>query len=103
MFRRQLRGGLIGGACGRGMCGIAGVRSLTGAPVSRVLLTNMASQLSHRGPDDSDTWAAGDAGFAHTRLSIIDLTGSRQPMSSANGLSHLVFNGEILNYRELRR
>lgn len=47
-------------------------------------------------------WLDGSVGLAHTRLSIIDLQGSQQPMVGAGGKRHLVFNGEILNYRELR-
>jgi asparagine synthase (glutamine-hydrolysing) len=62
----------------------------------------MAKQLTHRGPDDVGFWSDGAVGFAHTRLSIIDLGSSRQPMASVDGLRHLVFNGEILNYRQLR-
>lgn len=85
------------------MCGIAGVINLDGAPVRRQLLTAMADQLVHRGPDDCGIWIDGSRGLAHTRLSIIDVAASRQPMASAGGRAHLVFNGEILNYRELRR
>jgi asparagine synthase (glutamine-hydrolysing) len=84
------------------MCGIAGIRRLDGEPVSRDVLAQMAGQLIHRGPDETAIWAEGAVGFAHTRLSIIDVEGSHQPMSSAGGQTHLVFNGEILNYRELR-
>jgi asparagine synthase (glutamine-hydrolysing) len=84
------------------VCGIAGVRNLGGEPVSRELLLEMAAQLFHRGPDDSGTWAQGSVGLAHTRLSIIDIAGSQQPMVGASGRAHLIFNGEILNYRELR-
>jgi asparagine synthase (glutamine-hydrolysing) len=62
----------------------------------------MAKRLHHRGPDDSGFWSEGSVGFAHTRLSIIDLAGSPQPMAGANGTTHIAFNGEILNYRELR-
>lgn len=47
-------------------------------------------------------WLDGPTGMAHRRLSIIDLEGSHQPMVDASGHRHLVFNGEILNYRELR-
>jgi asparagine synthase (glutamine-hydrolysing) len=85
------------------MCGIAGVINLDGAPAHRGLLTEMAAHLVHRGPDDFGVWTEGARGFAHTRLSIIDIAASRQPMASAGGGAHLVFNGEILNYRELRR
>ncbi|MFG1930090.1 asparagine synthase (glutamine-hydrolyzing) [Mycobacterium sp. NPDC048908] len=84
------------------MCGIAGIRRFDGEPVSRELLAQMAEQLVHRGPDETGIWARGAVGFAHTRLSIIDISGSHQPMESVGGQYHLVFNGEILNYRELR-
>lgn len=87
---------------GWAMCGIAGVRRFDGEPVRGELLEAMAAQLAHRGPDDSGVWATGSAGLAHTRLSIIDVAGSQQPMVDASGSVHLVFNGEILNYRELR-
>ncbi|MGW5050972.1 asparagine synthase (glutamine-hydrolyzing) [Actinokineospora sp. NPDC004072] len=82
------------------MCGIAGYRRRDGAPADPGVLAEMAKVLHHRGPDDAGTWASGPVGFAHTRLSIIDLGASRQPMSA--GDVHLAFNGEILNYRELR-
>jgi asparagine synthase (glutamine-hydrolysing) len=62
----------------------------------------MATRLRHRGPDATGLWLDGPVGMAHTRLSIIDLQGSQQPMASVDGRRHLVFNGEILNYRELR-
>lgn len=84
------------------VCGIAGIRRLDGAPVDREALLQMAALLHHRGPDAMGVWLDGPVGMAHTRLSIIDLQGSQQPMASPDGLRHLVFNGEILNYRELR-
>ncbi len=84
------------------MCGIAGIRRFDGQAVSRELLAEMAKRLHHRGPDDSGYWTEGPIGFAHTRLSIIDLAGSPQPMAGASGTTHIAFNGEILNYRQLR-
>ncbi|SDM19599.1 asparagine synthase (glutamine-hydrolysing) [Lentzea albidocapillata subsp. violacea] len=84
------------------MCGIAGIRRFDGAPVSREVLAEMAKRLHHRGPDDSGFWSDGSIGFAHTRLSIIDLAGSPQPMAGASGTTTIAFNGEILNYRQLR-
>jgi asparagine synthase (glutamine-hydrolysing) len=84
------------------MCGIAGIRRFDGAPVSTELLAEMAKRLHHRGPDDSGFWADGSIGFAHTRLSIIDLAGSPQPMAGASGTTTIAFNGEILNYKQLR-
>jgi asparagine synthase (glutamine-hydrolysing) len=62
----------------------------------------MVAQLTHRGPDDIGVWTNGSVGLAHRRLSIIDVCGSRQPMTGVSGSTHLVFNGEILNYRQIR-
>ncbi|MFE6861292.1 asparagine synthase (glutamine-hydrolyzing) [Nocardia sp. NPDC057668] len=84
------------------MCGIAGVRRFDGAPVSGELLAKMGECLRHRGPDASGVWSDGPVGFAHSRLAIIDLAGSEQPMAGAGQQTHIAFNGEILNYRRLR-
>ena len=84
------------------MCGIAGISRFDGTAADPAVLHAMAERLSHRGPDDRGFWSDGPTGFAHTRLSIIDLAGSHQPMTSANGRYTLVFNGEIFNYRRLR-
>ena len=88
------------------MCGIAGIlQGPTSEAVSREQLGTLRSSLRHRGPDASGVWTSDDGrmGLAHTRLSIIDLspTGA-QPMHSMDGRYHLVFNGEIYNYIELR-
>jgi len=85
------------------MCGIAGVIRFDGSPVESALLSAMADQMVHRGPDGHGTWTEGGVGFAHRRLSIIDLAGSPQPMTSVDGRLHVTFNGEILNYQDLRR
>jgi asparagine synthase (glutamine-hydrolysing) len=84
------------------MCGIAGIMRFDGAPPSAAALDAMATALGHRGPDGSGTWIDGAVGLAHTRLAIIDPAGSAQPLESRGGDLHLVVNGEILNYRELR-
>jgi asparagine synthase (glutamine-hydrolysing) len=66
----------------------------------------MASVLAHRGPNDSGVWVDPQCGLglAHRRLSILDLSADgHQPMISAGGRHVLVFNGEIYNYRDLRR
>src|ERR1035437_9371527 len=90
------------------MCGIAGLISLDSKPLPEDAgkwLSAMSAALHHRGPDDRGTWLSGDhrAGLAHTRLSIIDPTPeAHQPMISAEG-NAIVFNGEIYNYRELRK
>ncbi|MCZ7525036.1 MAG: asparagine synthase (glutamine-hydrolyzing) [Acidimicrobiia bacterium] len=86
------------------MCGIVGIRRFDGARVDPERLRALADVLTHRGPDGAGVWisADGTAGLAHRRLSIIDVAGSPQPMSSVDGRVHVVFNGEIFNYRELR-
>lgn len=84
------------------MCSIAGMIDC-GDPV---ILGRMSSVMRHRGPDGSgQVWFdEHHSGFAHNRLSIIDLTpGGAQPMASADGRYWITFNGEIYNYRELRR
>src|SRR5688572_25524048 len=84
------------------MCGILGIRYFNGRRADKGVLRKMAAQLNHRGPDGEGFLALGGVGFGHTRLSIIDLAGSPQPMSSANGPCHITFNGEIFNYQSLR-
>src|SRR5882724_4595225 len=91
------------------MCGIFGVVGNCGS-VSQELVATAARSLGHRGPDDSGTVIidAGSAercqiGFAHTRLSIIDLSPlGHQPMQDPPTGNWIVFNGEIYNFRELR-
>ncbi len=63
----------------------------------------MTSRLVHRGPDAEGYWIDGPIGFGHRRLSIIDLSGSVQPMKSADSSCRITFNGEILNYQALRQ
>jgi len=85
------------------MCGIAGiVEQKPGAAPARDVLERMASLLQHRGPDDQGIAVRGEAGLAHRRLSIIDLSGGHQPMEGAGGALTIVFNGEIYNFREVR-
>ncbi len=87
------------------MCGIGGSVSLTRDPIpqlSRVLRV-MNDLQQHRGPDGEGIWQhpRALAGFAHRRLSIIDLATGHQPMSDNAG-NWVTYNGEIYNYRELR-
>jgi len=83
------------------MCGIAGRFERDGARPE--LLRAMSRALTHRGPDDEGYLEDGCIGLAHRRLSIIDLTGGHQPLGNEDGSIQIVFNGEIYNYRELRR
>ena len=86
------------------MCGIAGIFDTRGLrPIDTALVDRMLAAAPHRGPDGRGTWTAPGIGLGHLRLSIIDLAGSPQPMPSNDGSVMLVFNGEIYNFRELRR
>lgn len=86
------------------MCGIAGIFHYeTVKPVDPKRVERMTEAIAHRGPDGSGVWTAPGIGLGHRRLSIIDLAGSPQPMHSADERAVIVFNGEIYNYRELRR
>jgi len=72
----------------------------------RQIINSMTATLVHRGPDDSGVWVDEYAGIAlgFRRLSILDLTAKgHQPMVSADGRYVLVMNGEVYNYRELRK
>src|ERR1035437_4639133 len=80
------------------MCGIAGYLGSGDA----ALLDAMTSALLHRGPDGGGAVVDGPAGLAMRRLAIIDVPGGRQPMASSSGRIHLVFNGELYNFRELK-
>lgn len=84
------------------MCGIAGVVNVDGEPAGQDTLCSMVRLLRHRGPDASGVQLLGEAGLAHARLSIIDLSGGAQPMSDVAERLWITFNGEIYNYVELR-
>ncbi len=83
------------------MCGIAGVISLRGT-VERRVLEEMVARIVHRGPDGTGVCIVPPVGLAHARLSVIDLSGGAQPMSSPDRRLWITFNGEIFNYLELR-
>lgn len=88
------------------MCGIAGILKLDGATLPNQALTavkSMTDSMSHRGPDGEGQWLAGPVCLGHRRLSIIDLAGGEQPMLDYDRNVCIVFNGEIYNYRELKK
>ncbi len=86
------------------MCGICGVyNARSGEAVTPDLIDRMSCLISHRGPDDSGAYLEGSLGLGFARLSIIDLSGGRQPMSNETGDIWVVFNGEIWNYKSLRK
>jgi asparagine synthase (glutamine-hydrolysing) len=84
------------------MCGIAGYVDFSAGEPDRKVLTAMTEALGRRGPDASGVWIEGACGLAHTRLSIIDVAGSPQPMAFPDSDVAIVYNGELYNYRELR-
>jgi len=86
------------------MCGICGVyNAQSNEPVSQQLIEHMTRLISHRGPDDVGSYFDGSLGLGFARLSIIDLSGGHQPMSNEAGDIWVVFNGEIWNYKVLRK
>ncbi len=85
------------------MCGLVALFRRGGEPVLASELAAMRDLLAHRGPDGSGLHVDGAAGLGFRRLAIIDPAGGDQPMANARGTVHLIFNGEIYNYRELRR
>lgn len=88
------------------MCGIAGILRLDGGalpPGTGRALRAMTDCMACRGPDGEGFWRHGPVALGHRRLSIIDLAGGSQPMTSADGNLCVVHNGEIYNFRELRR
>lgn len=90
------------------MCGIAGLIDKTGQlGPDRIaqLAQSMATEMTHRGPDDAGVWVSEDAQVAlsHRRLSVIDTTtAGHQPMASHDGRKQIAFNGEIYNFLDLR-
>ncbi len=84
------------------MCGICGVYNFDGRPADKAVLARMNSSIVHRGPDDEGYHVSGPVGLAMRRLSIIDLETGNQPISNETGELHIVYNGEVYNYKELR-
>jgi asparagine synthase (glutamine-hydrolysing) len=84
------------------VCGICGVHQAEGRAVDVAVLWDMTASLAHRGPDDAACLLDDHVGLGFRRLSIIDLAGGRQPMTDGQRLWSMC-NGEIYNFRELRR
>jgi asparagine synthase (glutamine-hydrolysing) len=88
------------------MCGIAGILDNSGRLPLEAVTRSMTAALSHRGPDGGGIWLDSAAGLAlgHRRLAVVELSElGAQPMHSTDGRYVVVFNGEIYNYRELRK
>src|ERR1044071_6267618 len=88
------------------MCGICGELTFGEGAVRREGIESMRERLVHRGPDNHGAFVSADArvGLGFRRLAIIDLSAdANQPMAGADDAVRIVFNGEIYNFRELRR
>jgi len=87
------------------MCGICGVLQVGGPPrqvVAPEVLDRMTDVLTHRGPDDRGTYAAPGVALGIRRLSIVDVAGGHQPVTSEDGRVVAVQNGELYNHEEVR-
>src|SRR5688572_33042256 len=84
------------------MCGIAGIISVSDAPVQRHEIESMCQAIVHRGPDEDGFYFSHGVGMGMRRLRIIDLETGRQPVRNEDGTVWTVFNGEIYNYKKLR-
>ena len=86
------------------MCGIAGIVALAdAAPPDQQVLDHMCASIEHRGPDDRAVHVWDGVGLGMQRLSIIDVEGGNQPLFNEDRTVRTVYNGEIYNFRELRR
>ncbi len=86
------------------MCGIAGIVNISNQKELCIdTLKSMASVIRHRGPDGFGFYNDKRAGFAHARLSIIDLESGWQPIHNEDKTKWIIFNGEIFNYIELKK
>ena len=83
------------------MCGICGIVSASG-PADSERLARMSAKLVHRGPDSDGAFVDGPVALAARRLAIIDLETGDQPIANEDGTVHVVQNGELYNYPELR-
>jgi asparagine synthase (glutamine-hydrolysing) len=86
------------------MCGWAAVISKSGALQNATkLLDELEDRLRHRGPDEHGRFVAQGFAVVHRRLSIVDIVDGQQPMQTEDGRVGIVFNGEVYNFKELRR
>jgi asparagine synthase (glutamine-hydrolysing) len=86
------------------MCGIAGFRTRSAAVGDNAdLLSQMLDRLRHRGPDHKGVYCDKAVGLGNQRLKVIDIEGGDQPIANEDGSVSVVYNGEIYNFRELRK
>ena len=82
------------------MCGITG--GIGPSAPRRALLEAQLKSIEHRGPDDTGTYIKDGLGIGMCRLAIVEISSGKQPASDITNKIHIVWNGEIYNYRELR-
>jgi asparagine synthase (glutamine-hydrolysing) len=85
------------------MCGIVGTVRRDGEAVEPALLERMCAALEHRGPDARGIHVEGPVGLGIQRLRVVDLEGGDQPIYNEDRTIAVVLNGEIYNFRQLRR
>lgn len=85
------------------MCGIAGIIRFDNGTIDAEVLRRISGALRHRGPDGEGVYINGQVGFAHRRLAIIDPKGGHQPFVDEGAGLALTYNGEVYNYKEIRR
>jgi asparagine synthase (glutamine-hydrolysing) len=86
------------------MCGVAGLLRRDGGQPDASIALAMIQALHHRGPDDTGAWRSGEIALGNSRLSIIGIDRlGHQPLTNEDGSVVVTYNGEIYNYRELRR
>lgn len=85
------------------MCGIVGIVQSGETQVDQALVARMCEAIRHRGPDEDGFYFKDGVGLGMRRLAIIDLKGGQQPIHNPDRSAWIVFNGEIYNYRELRK
>lgn len=85
------------------MCGVTGILSTQELPNLEERISKMNDSINHRGPDAGGIYLNKNLALGHRRLSIIDTRDiSNQPMHSQNNIWHIVFNGEIYNFQEIK-
>jgi len=85
------------------VCGIAGIIDYKGGMALSESVQAMVRRIAHRGPDGRGQFVRDNVALGHARLSIIDLASGAQPMASADARLHITYNGEIYNFREVRK
>ena len=86
------------------MCGIAGIYGIKDTQNGETIVLRMINALAHRGPDDEGIYVDNSVVLGHKRLAIIDLSAAgHQPMSTKDGRYTIVYNGELYNYKDIKK